>query len=127
MNKILLLLTFLFSTTALAKAYTWDELEMDGKYHVAYDIPINENLTLKADSPLYYKDLIAGGIIPIMVFSFFDPSCVNPDFESDLTLFNPEPEDTVHDKSIGIQYSKECVINIFVEPRLYYEKSIFAD
>lgn len=126
MNKILLLFSFLVSTTALADVHTWDELEMNHKYHVAYDIPFDENLTLKADSPLYYKDLIAGGI-PVMVFSFVDPNCTNPDFESEIALFNPEPEDTVHDKSIGIQYSKDCVIDIFVEPQYYYNKSIFKD
>lgn len=127
MNKIILLFSFVFSTTVLADVLTWDELEPATKYSVAYDIPFDENLTLKADSPLYFQEVSDLGNVPVMLFTFLDPNCTNPEFESDMTLFNPEPEDTVHNKEIGVQYSKKCYVDIYVEPKFYYNKSIFKN
>lgn len=126
MNKFILLFSFLFSTTVWADVYTWDELEPKQKYSVAYDIPFDESLTLKADSPLYFQEIITGQV-PVMIFSFHDPHCTNPDFESEMTLFNPEPEDTTRDKTIGVQFSKECLVDIYIEPQYFYDKSIFRN
>lgn len=127
MNKFILLFSFLFSTTAWANVYNWNELEPNQKYSVANDIPFDENLTLKADSPLIFQDVTDLGNVPVLLFTFVDPNCTNPEFESEMVLFNPEPEDTVHNKEIGIQYSKECMVDIFIEPQYYYNKSIFKD
>lgn len=127
MNKIILLFSFVFSTTVLADVLTWDELEAETKYSVAYDIPFDENLTLKTDSPLSFKEVTDLGNVPVMLFTFLDPNCTNPDFESEMVLFNPEPEDTIHNKEIGVQYSKECYIDIYIEPQYYYNKSIFKN
>lgn len=124
MKKITILLIILFSNLALADNLTWNELEAGQKYTVANDIPFNENLTLKADSPLYFSELITGPV-PVIMFSFQDPNCTDTNFESEMVLFNPEPEDTDHDKSIALQYSKECFIDIYVEPKFFYNKSIF--
>ncbi len=127
MNKIILLFSFVFSTTVLADVLTWDELEAETKYSVAYDIPFDENLTLKTDSPLYFKEVTDLGNVPVMLFTFLDPNCTNPEFESEMVLFNPEPEDTIHNKEIGVQYSKECCVDIYIEPQYYYDKSIFKN
>ncbi len=127
MNKIILLFIFVFSTTVLADVLTWDELEPETKYSVAYDIPFDENLTLKTDSPLYFKEVTDLGNVPVMLFTFLDPNCTNPEFESEMVLFNPEPEDTIHNKEIGVQYSKECYVDIYIEPQYYYDKSIFKN
>jgi hypothetical protein len=126
MNKIILLFSFLFSTTVWANVYSWDELEPTQKYTVASDIPFDENLTLKAGSPLYFQEVITG-MVPVMLFVFNDPNCTDPGFSSEMTLFNPEPEDTSHNKTIGVQYSEDCSVQIYVEPQYYYNKSIFQN
>lgn len=127
MNKIILLFSFAFSTPAWANVLTWDELEANQKYSVVNDIPFDENLTLKADSPLIFQEVTDLGNVPVMLFTFTDPNCTNPEFESELVLFNPEPEDTAHNKEIGVQYSKDCAVEIYIEPQFYYNKSIFKD
>lgn len=124
MNKLILILGVLLSTTVWADVLTWDELEPNNKYTVAYDIPIDANVTLKAGTPLHFNELITGEV-PVMLFTFGDPNCTDPNFETELALFNPEPEDTAHNKEIGIQYSKECDVDVYVEPQYYYGKSIF--
>lgn len=127
MNKIILLLSFVLSTSAWANILNWDELEPNTKYTVAYDIPFDENLTLKADSPLYFQEAMDLGGVPVMLFIFQNPNCVDPDFYSEMALFNPEPEDTQNDKSIGIGFSKECTVDIYIEPKFYYNRSIFKN
>lgn len=124
MNKFVLLISFVFSTTAIANVLTWNELEPNNKYLLAYDIQFDDNLTLKAGSPLYFQTLITGEL-PVMIFTFGDPNCTDASFQSDMILFNPEPEDTAQNKEIGIQYSQECGVDIFVEPKYYYNNSIF--
>lgn len=127
MNKFILLFSFVLSTSAFANVLTWDELEANEKYSVANDIPFDENLTLKADSPLIFQEAIDLGNVPVMLFTFLNPNCSDPEFESEMVLFNPEPEDTTHNKEIGVQFSKECTIEIYIEPQYYYNKSIFTN
>ncbi|MCM2353595.1 MAG: hypothetical protein NDI63_08255 [Pseudobdellovibrio sp.] len=125
MRKILLLISFLFSTTVLADVLTWDQLETANTYSLANDIEFAEGLTLKAGSSLYFNELITGQV-PVIIFSFSDPNCKDASFESEIILFNPEPEDTDHNKEIGLQYS-ECSFDVYVEPQYYYGKSIFKN
>ena len=125
MKKFLLLISFLFSTTVWADVLTWDQLETTNTYSLANDIEFVEGLTLKAGSPLYFNELITGEV-PVMIFSFGDPNCKDASYESEMILFNPEPEDTAHNKEIGIQYS-ECSFDVYVEPQYYYGKSIFKN
>lgn len=125
MRKFLLLISFLFSTTVWADVLTWDQLETANTYSLANDIEFVEGLILKAGSPLYFNELITGEV-PVMIFSFGDPNCKDASFESEMILFNPEPEDTTHNKEIGIQYS-ECSFDVYVEPHYYYGKSIFKN
>ena len=125
MKKFLLLISFLFSTTVWADVLTWDQLETTNTYSLANDIEFIEGLTLKAGSPLYFNELITGEV-PVMIFSFGDPNCKDASYESEMILFNPEPEDTAHNKEIGIQYS-ECSFDVYVEPQYYYGKSIFKN
>lgn len=126
MNKLILLFSLVFSTTAFAANYTWDELEPNVKYSVAQDIPISEDLIIKKDHPVYFEEVYLG-MAPVMIFTMIDANCTDPEFESEMALFNPEPEDTANNKEIGIEFSKECKITVFVEPQYYYGKSIFAD
>lgn len=114
------------SSTVWADVLNWNDLEEGNKYSVATDIPFTENLTWKADSPVYFEEVYTG-MAPVLVFTFKDANCTDPEFELEQVLFNPEPEDTVHNKEIGIQFSKECNITIFVEPQYYYDKSIFTN
>ena len=126
MKTILLLSALLFSTAAFAEAPFWNDLELNQKYHTSKDIQIDETLTLKAESPLILSDVIAGEL-PVILFIFNNPNCTDPEFESEMALYNPEPEDTDHDKTIGITFSKGCTVDVYVEPQYYYNKSIFAE
>ena len=125
MKTILLLSALLFSQIAFAEIPAWNDLELNQKYHISKDIKIDEALTLKAGSPLILNDVFAGQL-PVILFIFNNPNCTDPEFESEMALYNPEPEDTDHDKTIGIIFSKGCTVDVYVEPQYYYNKSIFA-
>lgn len=115
---------FLFSTQAFSALLDWSDLEVGQKYPIGYDIVLNSELSLPKNSYYRLTDITSSDA-PVLIFTFKDQQCTNPNQKSDLILFNPDPENPGRDRSIGIEYQTICDLIIFVESPYYYENSIF--
>jgi hypothetical protein len=114
----------MFFTASAFAGLQWDDLTADSTYYLAADIPMKSDLTLRSGHPLILKQ-VNGMDISVILFTFVDPKCEDQSLETEMILFNPEPEDTSDDKSVGMKYDVNCEINVFVEAKNYYDKSIF--
>ena len=121
--KIILWLSILLSTSYASAQINWDELEVGPKYHLAFDLNFDNGATLKVDTPLVLQEVISLQA-PVIYFSFRNIACTDPTLTAELILFNPEPDDKVYDKSVGVQLEKDCVVGVYVETRFYYNKSL---
>jgi hypothetical protein len=123
MKFLILTLTLLASTFALANVLTWGDLDFETKYTLTSDIVFNEQQTLHKGDAFVVNDKGAGpGFVYI---SFKNLMCTDPTLKSELILFNPEPEDTVNDKSVGVEMFENCEVSVYVETKFYYSKSMF--
>jgi len=124
-SKILVHLFFIFfASHGFSELLDWSDLEVGQKYPLGYNIALNSELSLPKNS--YYRLIdITSSDAPVLIFTFKDQQCVNPNQKSDLILFNPDPENPGRDRSIGIEYQTICDLIIYVESPYYFENSIF--
>ncbi len=123
MKYLILTLTLFGSTLASADVLTWGDLDFETKYTLTTDIVFNDQLTLHKGDAFVVDDKGAGpGFVYI---SFKNLMCTDPTLKSELILFNPEPEDTVNDKSVGVEMFEDCEVSVYVETKYYYNKSMF--
>lgn len=121
--KFVLPIIFLLFTVNAQAGLNWDDLEVGPKYHLAFDLKFDNGLELKTDTPLILKEAISFQA-PVIYFAFQNLACKDPNLTAEMILFNPEPEDHVHDKSVGVELDKDCVVGVYIEPRFYYNKSL---
>ena len=115
---------FLFSVHVFSAQLDWSDLELGQKYPLDFNIVLNSELSLPKNS--YYRLIdITSSDAPVLIFTFKDQQCTNPNLKSDLILFNPDPENPGRDRSVGIEYQTICDLVIYVESPYYFEKSIF--
>lgn len=120
-------LIFLFSTlsfVASAENLPWNELELGQKIHLAQDVNSSTLLPMKKNDAYFFEELkpIANQVMGLL---FKNYQCTDDFYESELELFNLEPEDLQNDKSIGIQNIQSCYTVIYLEPKYFFSKSLF--
>lgn len=123
MKFLILILTILASQLASAEVLNWGDLDMDHKYTLTTDIIFNDQLVLHKGDAFVVDDKGAGS--GFVYISFKNLMCTDPTLKSELILFNPEPEDTVNDKSVGVEMFEDCEVSVYVETQYYYNKSMF--
>lgn len=121
--KLVLLFSILFATSNSYAQLNWDDLEVGPKYHLAFDLTFDNGVELKADTPLILQEAISFQA-PVIYFAFKNIACTDTNLTADMILFNPEPDDHVHDKSVGVELDKDCTVGVYIEPRFYYNKSL---
>lgn len=121
--KLVLWILVLLSTSSAFASLNWDDLEVGPKYHLAFDLTFDNGAELKIDTPLILQEAISFQA-PIIYFAFKNIACKDPKLTADLILFNPEPDDHIHDKSVGVQLEEDCIVGVYIEPRFYYNKSL---
>ena len=113
----------LASTAASANVLNWGDLDMDQKYTLTADVVFDNQLTLhKGDAFVVDEKGAGSGFVYI---SFKNLMCTDPTLKAEMILFNPEPEDTVNDKSVGVEMYEDCEVSVYVETQYYYSKSMF--
>lgn len=123
MKFLILTLTVLASGFAHADVLNWGDLDMDQKYTLTTDIVFDNHLVLHKGDAFVVDDKGSGeGFVYI---SFKNLMCTDAKLKAELILFNPEPEDTVNDKSVGVEMFEDCEVSVYVETQYYYNKSMF--
>jgi hypothetical protein len=121
--KFIFTIALLFFTATAQAQLNWDDLEVGPKYHLAFDLQFDNGVQLKTDTPLVLLEAISFQA-PVIYFAFKNLSCTDPNLAAEMILFNPEPDDHVHDKSVGVELDKDCIVGVYIEPRFYYNKSL---
>lgn len=103
---------------------SWFDMDMNQKYVLNFNIDFDQNYKLSEGQPFQLIDSVSG-YGPIIVYSFLDMTCQDKARVAELILFNPEPEDLAHDKSVGMELVEECVLQVYVEPKYAFDVSIF--
>ena len=125
MKCIVLLIATLTSLPVFA-AMTWDQLEPGKKYTLTADVAITSELSLKKGDAFTFEEFNSGDI-PVLFYTFKNHSCTQDDLKSEMVLFNPEPDDKTDDKSVGVELTPGCHLEIYVETRHYGALSVFEE
>jgi hypothetical protein len=123
--SILCLMSFgILSSMAFAQSADWADIEIGKNYVLNQSISFPGVIDFHPGENAEVTDLTVGGV-PIIYFEVHFSDCKNPEFESEMILMNPNPEDAGNDRSIGLALEKNCTMGIWVEPKDIYTKSIF--
>lgn len=109
---------------AQSETLIWRDLELNNKYILNTIIPLEAAVQLDKGGAFLLEDIFAG-YAPVMHFTFKDLLCTDNKMTSELVLFNPEPDNHSQDKSIGVQRLENCYLEIMIEPKFYYDNSVF--
>lgn len=126
MKKCIAMIVVLLSAGMVrGETVFWNDLEAGPvKYSLIADVPLSPSVTLYKNHPFVLEEIFFSSL-PLVHFTMRDLLCENPDLSTELELFNPEPENTAEDKSIGVQMHPGCLLEVIVESKYYYDRSIF--
>ncbi|AGH95305.1 hypothetical protein [Pseudobdellovibrio exovorus] len=113
----------MMSMIAQAEGLMWNDLEIGPKYELMMSVPVSAEVTFEKDHPFVLEDVFYSSL-PLVHFTFKDLLCTDMQRQSELELFNPEPENLVEDKSIGVILHPNCLLEVIVESKYYYGTSI---
>ena len=126
MKKLLTILCLTMMSFALhAEALEWGDLDLNEQYVLNQDINFENVISFKKGDRFEMLDRI-GGEIPAIYFQFHSVKCDNPDLTSEMILVNPNPNDP-RDRTIALQLSEGCNVDLWVEVKDYYSASIFDE
>jgi hypothetical protein len=121
--KISIFLAVILTTaSALAGPISWSDLDADYLYRSAFKIEMADGVVIHPDQQLLLLEKYSLGT-PLVFFKFRDMACEDLSLKTELILFNPDP-DTADDSSVGMSYETNCEIDVYVETKDYYDKSI---
>lgn len=122
--KFLIVLFFIFFTQFIfAETLNWDDLETGRKFTLVTDIKFPEGASLSKGDALVVEDI--GGGMGLIWMTFSNLMCQDPSMTTEMVLVNPEPDDFQDDKSVSVKLDENCQVNIYLEMRHYYNKSLF--
>jgi hypothetical protein len=122
MKKILLLSTFLLSSTLFAETNVqWSDLEISRHYTLNQDIVFDGGVTFKAGESFQMTDFNMGGV-PVIYYQMHANDCKNPEQTTGMILV-----DGTDNVVFGAQLSEDCNLDLFIEPIDYYKESIFTE
>lgn len=113
----------MMSVLAKADSLMWNDLEIGPKYEFVMSVPVSPEVTFEKDHPFVLEEVFFSSL-PLVHFTFKDLLCTDMQRQSELELFNPEPENPVEDKSIGVLLHPNCLLEVIVESKYYYGHSI---
>ena len=100
----------------------WSDLDQGYLYKLAFDIEMAENVLLSQDREMLLLEKHSLGT-PLVFFKFRDMKCEDLNLKTEMILFNPDPT-TPDDSSVGLSYETNCEIDVYVETKDYYDRSI---
>lgn len=126
MKKLLFTLVLSLMAFAVhAEALEWGDLDLNEQYILNQDINFDNVITFKKGDRFEVMDRM-GGEIPAIYFQLHSVKCDDPTLTSEMILVNPNPKDT-RDRTIALQLTEGCNIDLWVEVKDYYSASILDE
>lgn len=116
------LAAILSSASTLAGPISWSDLDAGYLYRSAFKIEMADGVMIHPDQQLLLLEKYSLGT-PLVFFKFRDMACEDLALKTEPILFNPDPT-TSDDNSVGMSYETNCEIDVYVETKDYYDKSI---
>lgn len=116
------LIILLISITAYAKEIKWSNLYKGSSYTLIQQIDViarKEDFSIPKGSKLKLVDSTPLPMINVQLFKFALPTCPSSSMETELELLE------VGSVVIGYDIAENCVLEIFIESKDLYSKSIF--
>lgn len=124
MKFLLILMCLFFSFSAVAQALEWGELELDQKLILNQEILFsNEGIVISPETQFEVQDII-GLPIDVELYEVRMKKCAFPTKTAEMILLEPFQK---NDRSVGIVLKENCVLEIFVELKDIYSKSLFRN
>lgn len=124
MKYITFLTLSIFCFSTFAQVAEWADLELDQKLTLNQEILFpTEAIVIEAGTKMEVRDLI-GLPIDVELYELQMKKCAFPDKTSEMILLEPSQK---NDRSVGIQLKENCTLEIFVELKDLYSKSLFRN
>jgi hypothetical protein len=126
--KLVLVLLFVVSANVFSKNLKWSSLYKDSTYSLTQQIDITdtrkEDFSILAESKLKLIQSTALPMINVQLFKFELPSCPSNSMKTELELLElPQANQKI--VVIGFDIVENCILEIFIEQKDLYSKSIF--
>lgn len=123
MYKFIIIVT-LFINSIYANLI-WNDISFDQKIFLNQEIFFEkEQIKLSKETVFILKDQFPLEQIKVEFFKFKLKKCSNPNIETEMILIDPKQKD---DNSVGVQITKDCILEVFVEFKDLYDQSFFKD
>ena len=121
MKTILLILSLLFSFQVFA--LDWYDLELDDQFSLDKDIHFEkENVVFKKGDGFKLYDVVSLPI-NVQIYQFEVLNCPGPDITTEMILIDPTTK--ASDPSVGVQLAESCSLEVYVETKDLFTKSLF--
>jgi hypothetical protein len=119
-----LLLSFITFSTFQVFALDWYEFDLDKTYTLEKEIRFQkENIILQVGDQFKLRDII-GLSINVSIFQFDVKKCPGPNLITELIIIDPTL--MFNDPSVGVQLQKSCLLEVYVEMKDIFSKSLFT-
>ncbi len=122
MKKLILSLVILFSSQLLA--LDWYDFELGTTFKLDKEIVFaKEGITLKKGEHFQLDDIITLPI-SVSVFQFEVNNCPGENVSTEMIII--DPTFNAGDPSVGVQLQEGCLLEVYVELKDYFTKSLFT-
>ena len=116
----ILLFTLSFNLYAL----DWYDMDLDRTVRLEKKLEFTkEKITLKTGDTMKVWDVIDLGF-NVLVYQFEMQNCPGPDITTEMIIVNPNDRQE-NDPSVGVQIQETCLLEVFVEAKDVFSKSLF--
>lgn len=124
MKYTLILSLFLSCFSVAAQVVEWADIELDQKLTLTQEILFaNEGIVIAPETHVEVTDII-GLPIDVELYQVKMKKCAFPSKTAEMILLEPFQQT---DRSVGIQLKENCILEIFVELKDLYSKSLFKN
>lgn len=123
--KYIAILTLLFSTHAFSiMSNTWDKLEPGNRYKLNQNLNFktsNQKISFKKGTRLKLVESTSLNMIKVQLQRYEIDGCKNQNIQTDLAFV---PINGDEQKAVGINLSKGCILEVFVEKKNLQNESL---
>ena len=121
-----MMLFFVALNLSIAKgeSLSWSDLELNHQYVLTENLELSKTLVIAKNEKFTMLDTFSGeaGLFYIEMHLI---NCKNPKQTSEMILINPSPNDLPNDRTVAVQLSVGCNLDIWIEGKDYFSPSLF--
>ncbi len=116
---------FSISSGAAENVYPWSEIYSESIYKLNVPLIFNEQDSILKDTLFELINSGSDSSAPVFILQMQAQQCAIPQLSSEMILVNPVENSTNLDFSVGVQLHPDCIIDIYVEGKNYFDPSLF--